>query len=168
MSPNTTTRTSTYTVVDVRKTFENFAADLGMIAGKTRKWDTAKVAEMVHDIMLFAENYYLDRVDILLLDSSGKPIQVASYTANENGSALTGERAGGNDWPCLENTRLSLLIGFSQSWKNLDAVQQQEFRAKLNNPWGGTRMDATYSHLQSQSAQKYASNGFELNKQNFK
>ena len=33
MSYNTTTKTSTYTVTDIRKTFENCIADIRMIAG---------------------------------------------------------------------------------------------------------------------------------------
>lgn len=66
MSYNTRTNTNTYTVVDIRKTFENCIADIRMIARRTRKWDPPYVDSLSKDILKLAENKYLSCVTIIL------------------------------------------------------------------------------------------------------
>lgn len=66
---NTITNTGTYTVTDIRKTFEGFNADFRMIAARTGKKSISEVDAFVNDIMIWAETKYLSYVDIALLDS---------------------------------------------------------------------------------------------------
>ena len=53
------TTTSTYTVTDIRKTFESLDADIRTIARRTGKWDMDYVDKVFHDILILAENKYL-------------------------------------------------------------------------------------------------------------
>ena len=167
MSYNTVTQTATYTVVDVRKTFENFEADLRMIATRTGKWDAATVDKVVYDVLQLAEAYYLQRADIILLDAAGNPVRAASYTVNESGSAPTGARAGNNPWPNQAGTTLTVLLSYTPKWHNLLPVQQQAFERGLKNSWSAAAIDNSYPGLQSENAQLYASKGYELTKRNF-
>ena len=66
---NTYTNTGTYTVTDIRKTFEGFSADFRMIAARTGKRTINEVEAFINDILIWAETKNLDYVDIALVDS---------------------------------------------------------------------------------------------------
>ncbi|OJY80743.1 MAG: hypothetical protein BGP13_00110 [Sphingobacteriales bacterium 40-81] len=170
MSYNTYTTTSTYTVVDIRKTFEGFEADLRMIARRTEKWTTEYVDMVFHDIIKLAEAKFLRSVDIVLLNSADQPIRAAKYTVNEAGNSITGDRAGGNDWQNLLNTQLSVILSYTSSWHSLTQQQQQNFRQenKFKIGWCASNLDNSFPSLSKQAAQNFASNGYELNKTNYK
>lgn len=163
----TTTNTTTRTVIDIRKTFESFAADLDMIAGRTRKWDTAKVDSLAHDILRLAELSYLSTVDIVLRNTQGHSVRATKYIVNENGSLLSGDRAGTNSWPCLPDTVLTVVVDYSAKWKGLTTSQQEEFMKGQINSWGRSTIDTSYPNLRRETAQQYATNGYELSKTNF-
>jgi hypothetical protein len=55
-------------VVDIRKTFEGFEADLRMIARRTEKWNSDYVDKVFHDVIKLAEAKYLRSVSIILED----------------------------------------------------------------------------------------------------
>ena len=92
MSYNTTTKTSTYTVTDIRKTFENCIADIRMIARRTGKWDTTYVDRLSRDILKLAENKYLSSVTIILKRrNTGYQIRAAKFTVNASGTTNEGD-----------------------------------------------------------------------------
>ena len=167
---STVTNTATYTVVDIRKTFEGFSADFRMIATRTGKKSIMEVEEYLHDIMAWAENKYLKYVDITLIDANNKPLKAARYSVDESGKATQSERAGNNDWQNIFNTQLMIIIMNKDSWNNMSLAEQEKFK-QLNNfkkSWGPSQIDNSYSHLSRDNAQMYASKGYELQKENFK
>lgn len=167
---NTTTQTGTYTVVDIKKAFEGFAADFRMIAQRTEKMSSALVEQYLNDITAWAEGKYLEYVDIALVDSNDKPIKATRFTIDESGKATQSDRAGGNDWPNSPNTRLVIILQNSDAWVALGTEKQQKFMIDKNFKiqWGESKIDNSYSHLSKQGAQLYASKGYELKKDNFK
>lgn len=166
---STYTQTTTRTITDVQQTFRSFKADLGMIAMRTGKWDQDKVDLYFHDILKLAEQAYLERVDIILHNSyTGQPIRVATFTVNNDGTTPEGGRAGGNDWPNQANTHLSLLIHYSTEWWKQLPDERTAFAGKLKGSWATSTIDGTYPHLTREQAQLYATNGYELQKQNLK
>jgi hypothetical protein len=162
------TITKTYTVVDIRKTFEGLNADMQMIARRTGKWSSDYVDEIIYDIMKLAENKYLFSVDIILLDSNYKTIQAAKYIINEDGKTTTTDRAGGNDWPEIPSTTLTVFLTFSASWKSLSGIEQDNFRKDFKIKWVPSNIDNSFPNLSKSNAQLYASNGYELKKENYK
>ncbi|UOG77419.1 hypothetical protein MTX78_23575 (plasmid) [Hymenobacter tibetensis] len=153
----------------MQKTFQGFKADMGMIAMRTGKWTQEKVDFYFHDVLKLAEQFYLKRVDIILHNTlTGDPIRVATYTVNNDGSAMEGGRAGGNDWPNQTNTHLSLLLHYTTEWGKLTPAQQSDFRSKLNANWSPSTINSNYPNLTREAAQLYATNGYELQKQNLK
>jgi hypothetical protein len=167
---NTTTNTATYTVIDIRKTFEGFAADFRMIARRTEKKSIEEVEMYIHDILVWAEKKCLLYVDIVLLDTNDKPIKAARYTVNSDGKANQSDRAGNNDWPNVPNTRLMIIVLNNSEWNNLSEETKVEFK-KTNGfkiSWGPSKIDNSYSHLSKERAQLYASKGYELGKEDFK
>lgn len=167
---STQTNTTTYTVVDIRKTFEGFNADFRMIATRTGKKNITEVENHLHDIMAWAENKYLKFVDLTLIDANNKPLKATRFSIEENGKAIQSDRAGSNDWQNIPNTNLIVIVRNNNSWSNMTEVQQEAFK-KLNNfifSWGPSSINTTYDHLSTESAQLYASKGYELKKENFK
>ncbi|MCZ8021511.1 MAG: hypothetical protein O9302_07035 [Cyclobacteriaceae bacterium] len=167
---STYTNTSTYTVVDIRKTFEGFSADFRMIAARTEKMSQKDVEGTLHDIMAWAESKYLDYVDITLLDQSNKPIRAVRYTVDEKGKAVQSARAGSNDWPNITGTSLTVIVKNNKAWNALSPEEQSKFKSENGfiRTWGPSNIDNSYSHLSRASAQLYGSNGYELKKDNFK
>lgn len=166
---NTITNTKTYTVIDIRKTFEGFEADLRMIARRTDKWAMDYVEKVIHDILAFAENKYVRSVDITLMRNSGTAVRAVRYTVNEEGKAISGERPGGNDWQNLPDTYLTVITHYNNNWKVLGSSGQEKFmQEQLLLNWGNTTIDTRYTNLSKQTAQLYGSNGYELQKTNFR
>lgn len=165
----TATGTATYTVVDIRKTFEGFESDLRMIARRTEKWSMSYVDEVFHDVMKLAEAKYLSSVSIVLLNQYGTSIKATKFTVNSEGNAISSERAGGNDWNNIPNTTLTVVLSYTPSWGNLTKEQQNRFQ-KNNDfelSWTSTSIDIAFPNLSQTNGQLYASNGYELKKSNY-
>jgi hypothetical protein len=170
MSYNTTTRTSTYTVTDIRKTFENCIADIRMIARRTGKWESNYVDRLGKDILKLAESKYLSCVTIVLKrNNTNYQLRAAKFTVNDNGSSNEGDRAGKNyDWPADEDTYLSIILNYTSSWHTLSEIQKSDFSEDFEFKWTSTSEDLSFSHLKSDSAQLYGSKTYEIQKTNFK
>lgn len=140
-----------------------------MIARRTGKWTLDYAENVVHDILAFAEEKYLRSVDITLMRNSGSAVRAARYTVNEEGKAISNERPGGNDWENLPDTYLVVITQYTTKWALLGATGQQNFqRERLWVNWGANDIDTRYSNLSKQSGQLYGSNGYELQKTNFR
>ncbi len=170
MNYNTVTNTGTFTVTDIRKTFEGFSADFRMIAARTGKKTITEVENYLNDIMAWAENKHLKHVDITLIDSNKKPVKAVRYSVDENGKAIQSERAGNNDWQNIPNTSLMVIVVNKDSWNKMPADEQEKFKQAngFKVGWGRSEIDSTYKHLSKENAQLYASKGYELKKENFK
>ena len=169
---NTSTRTSTYTVLDIKKTFEGCEADIRTIARRTGKWTMDYVDDIFHDIIKLAEKEYLRSVDIVLIeDNSGTVIKASKFKINSNGTASSSDRAGkNNDWSNIPNTHLSVILEYSQTWKKLSSSDKDKFRNDNNFQvsWTSSSIDNTFPHLKSNDKQLYASKGYELQKTVYK
>lgn len=166
----TNTKTNTYTVLDIRKTFESCEADIRTIARRTNKWTMEYVDKVFHDILKFAENHYLYSVSVTLInDSNNLPVRATKFIINDLGDATNSERAGkNNDWPDIYNTSLSAILTYTQKWHDLTSEEKENFKKELKCGWGTSTINNNFPHLQQSDAQLYASNGYELQKKNFK
>lgn len=167
----TRTNTNTYTVVDIRKTFENCEADIRTIARRTGKWTMEKVDNVLHDILKLAENGYLSEVSIALKDTNDIVKRATKFAINENGSASNSARPGqNNDWENIANTHLTLYLSYSTKWHSLTEQQKKDFQTNnyFRIEWTTTTDDTSFSHLNSGTGQLYANKGYELQKINFK
>ena len=165
------TNTKTYTVLDIRKTFESLEADIRTIVRRTKAWDISYVDDVLHDILALAENDYLATVDVTQLDVNGKPLHAVRFTINANGTIASGDRAGqNNDWMEVDNSKLVVILSYTPKWKIMTETQHLNFY-KSNDfriTWVRSNIDIRYPGLTSSQAQTYASNGYELSKKNFK
>ncbi|WP_407476782.1 HORMA-1 domain-containing protein [Elizabethkingia anophelis] len=166
----TNTKTNTYTVLDIRKTFESCEADIRTIARRTNKWTMEYVDQVFHDVLKFAEKYYLHSISIALINTATKvPIRATKFIVNDLGDANNSERAGkNNDWPDTSDTSLSIILTHTQEWLNLTPEEKINFQKELKISWGSTDINTNFPHLVQSDAQLYASNGYELQKKNFK
>jgi hypothetical protein len=168
---NTITTTSTYTVIDIRKTFEGCETDIRTIARRTNKWTMEYVDLVFYDILMFAENGYLKSVDIILMDTNDSVLRATKFIVNANGTAISSDRAGkNNDWENIPNTRLSIIIEYTQKWRTFSDLEKANFRTnkKLKIDWVSSSIDNSFPHLSNSNGQLYASKGFELQKTTYK
>lgn len=168
----TRTNTNTYTVVDIRKTFENCEADIRTIARRTNKWSTDYVNNLMHDILKLAENNYLDTVSIALKQNSNNhTVRATKFSINADGNSTDSARPGqNNDWENIDNTNLTVYLSYSTKWHNLTEQEKKNFQTSnyFKIGWTVTTDDTSFSHLSSGNAQLYSSKGYELQKTNFK
>jgi hypothetical protein len=167
---STQTNTNTYTVTDIRKTFENCIADLRMIARRTGKWDSNYVDRLGKDILKLAENKYLSCVTVILKRKNTEyQIRAAKFIVNENGSTSEGDRAGRNyEWPTDEDTYLAVILSYTSAWHSLSTHQRNNFSSDFEFSWTSTVENISFSHLTSDKAQLYGSKKYEVQKTNFK
>lgn len=168
----TRTNTNTYTVVDIRKTFENCEADIRTIARRTNKWSTDYVNNIMHDILKLAENNYLHTVSIALKQNSNNhTVRATKFSINADGNSTDSARPGqNNDWENIDNTNLTVYLSYSTKWHNLTEQEKKNFQTSnyFKIGWMVTTDDTSFSHLSSGNAQLYSSKGYELQKTNFK
>lgn len=169
MSYGTITNTATFTVVDIRKTFESFAADLRMIAFRTATWTPEYTNDIVHDIVKLAENYYLNYVEVQQLDANGKALQVSIFRVNAQGSAITGPRAGGNDWIYISGAKLTVVLNYTAAWHALTAGRKAAFCTNNGFKIGWVAAtNISYDHLTRSAERTYAQKGYELTREDYK
>jgi len=163
------TGTATYTVVDIRKTFEGFESDLRMIARLTNTWTMDFTESVFHDVIKLAEAKYLAATNVVLENSSGIPIKAAKFVVNPTGTGISSDRAGGNNWSPVAGARLSVILEYTPAWHALDSVQQCDFQ-KNNDfcvSWIDSNTNTSFPGLRHSMGQLYASNGYELKKHNY-
>jgi hypothetical protein len=169
---NTKTSTNTYTVIDIRKTFENCEADIRAIARRTGKWSMDYVSNLMHDILKFAENGYLDNVSIALKQNSNDyTVRATKFYVNEDGTSSDSARPGqNNDWEDINNTYLNAYLSNSAEWNALTLQQKKDFQTNhsFKFSWTPTTDDTSFSHLNSGNAQLYSSKSYEVQKVNYK
>lgn len=154
---------ATYTVVDVRKVMDQIHSDLRSIAQMTGYWTQSYADDVMADIIAFAENEYLDEVDIRLIGSDGKNVRVYNYDVLRNVGGLTGARVGGNLWAGSAK-RMSVTLTYSSTWHNLDEAKKAAFKEKRKIGWSPTTDDLSVAHLATSGERIYSSNGYAVQK----
>lgn len=162
------TRTKTYTVVDIRKVVENFAADFSMIAQATGLRSPENVANVVYDLRIFAEFEYLNEIMVHLEDKNGVILRAARYEVNQSATGWGSDRPGNNLWPRTPDGSLHILATFTSEWWNKTDSEKQRFINDygLHGSWPlGNRISIT--GLSSTAGQRYSSNGYGWERTNY-
>lgn len=157
----TGTSTSTYSVVDVRKVIDCFAADYDMVAQSTSLKTQQRVTDTVHDVKLLAERGYLSRVDIVLSDASGGAVRAAKYLVSTSASLWSAQRPGNTLWPRMPDGSLTVVVSYTQKWRELGQAGQQAFQQTyLRIGWSSSSINLAYPSLTGQADRRYASNAY--------
>ena len=159
--------TRTFTIADIGKVLDCFAADLdgmGQSTGLRSRENTKAVAA---DVKLIAQNGYLSEVNLYLTNASGTTIRAAKYAVSTDGSSLTASRPGNYLWPHTPGGRLGVHVTYSANWRALSPTQKDAFRQRLELQWGTLDLDTSFPMLTRRSDRNYVSNGFGLQKSVF-
>jgi Bacterial HORMA domain family 1 len=160
---NTFTLSSTYTVTDVAKVFDRFAADLAMIAQATGLISRDRVADIAHDVKLMAQRGYVDRVDIVLRDGVGREICAAKYTVSTDAAGWIGDRPGNNLWRAPIDGQVDVVVSYTSAWWALSEYQRISFfEGECVCSWGPSDIDTTYPGMVGRFDRRYASNAYGL------
>lgn len=161
MSAGTFTLSSTYTITDVAKVVDRFAADYHMIAQATGLVSRDHVVNVVHDVKLMAQRGYLKRVDLVLRNAAGEKVRAAKYTVSTDASGWTSDRPGNNLWPRLAGGDLRVVVSYSDAWWALTEYQRDAFkRNECVLYWSNTDIDTSYSGMIGRVDRRYSSNAY--------
>ncbi len=156
------TITQTYTKTDTRKVFENYQADLLMLAERTQAMDFEHAKKCAYDVSLMAQEGCLRRVHIQLYDSKGNLIKVHRYSVKKD-ILSDGQRPGGNRWPCKPDGSLCVIVEYSDRQK----AEKLKKSGKLKVKWGPSSLSTDYSGMRSDGDRFYSSNNYGLWRDSF-
>jgi hypothetical protein len=163
----TETQTHSYTIADIAKVIDCIAADLDMNARSTGLLPRNLVKQYAADVKALAQNGYLFEANIVLHDSSGRLIRAAKYEVSTDGSALTAHRPGNNLWPSTPGGELTVVVRYSQKWRDLSDVQRAAFKKTLSPNWCASDTDLSFPSLIRSADRSYVSNGWGVTKSVF-
>jgi hypothetical protein len=168
MSVGTETYTGTYTIADVRRVFDQFAADYDMAAQSTGLVSDDHVTKVVHDVKTLALEGYVLRVDIVLRDSHGATIRAQRYVVSTNAALWSAQRPWNSLWPWTPGGNLNIVVSYTTKWQGLPADAKSDFRRRsLLLSWTNTEINTAYPDLTGQVDRRYASNGYGLERITF-
>ena len=156
------TITQTYTRTDIRRTFENFQADLQMLAVRTQAMELDYAQKCAYDVCLMAQTGCLRCVHIQLYGSYGNLIKVHRYSVEEDIS-VGSQRPGGNRWPCLPDGSLCVIVEYSDNQK----AENLERSGRLKLHWTPSSLSTDYSGMRNDGARLYSSNSYGLRRATF-
>src|SRR5688572_26818618 len=113
----TETISQTYTIADIGRVIDCFAADLDMISQSTGLLTRDRAKNVALDVKTFAQSGYLLEANIVLHNSVGTVIRAAKYEVITNGLALASQRPGNNLWPRTPDGDLNAVVRYTQAWK---------------------------------------------------
>jgi hypothetical protein len=157
----------TYTIADVGKVLDCFAADfdgMGQSTGLRTRENTKAIAA---DVKLMAQSGYLSEVNVYLKDANGQTIRAAKYEVIASAGMLTASRPGNYLWPRSPGGQLCVHVTYSEKWESESDVRKEAFRQSLAQAWGTLDLDTSFPMLRRQLDRNYVSNGFGLVKTNF-
>jgi hypothetical protein len=166
---STGTQTTTYTIADIRKVVDNFAADFSMMAQATGLRSRENVAEVVSDLRVFSENGYLVQVTLFLRDKDDKKLRAAVYKVSESAIGWNSDRPGNNLWPRTTDGSLWVVATLIDAWwQKTDGAKEAFVKDRgLHGAWAKTDEDTSLTGLSSSTGQKYASNGYGWERTNY-
>jgi len=156
--------TQTYTIADIGKVIDCFAADLDMTSQSTGLLSRDLVKQYAADVKAMAQKGYLLEANIVLKDSPGNVIRAAKYEVNTNAASLTASRPGNNRWPATPGGELSVVLRHSQKWSDLTDSQKAAFNGTLCTSWIASSTDLSFPALTRTADRNYVSNGWGVTK----
>jgi len=163
------TVTTTYTVADIRKVVDQFAADYSMQGQATGLRTRETIAENVSDLKVFAEYRYLIAVNLILEDANNNPLRGANYRVAESAIGWTSDRPGNNLWPRTPDGVLTLIATLADAWWKKTDIEKEAFISVngLHGKWAHTSKSTSFEGLSASQGQRYASNGYGWQRTNF-
>jgi len=164
------TRTQTFTVADIRKVIENFAAVFSMIGQSTGLRTRDSVERTVFDLQNFANDGYLIKVLIMLKDAGGNKLNAVIFRPSTNAHGWTSDRPASQDWPETLDGTLYVLATFSDAWWTKTDQEKASYVAArgLNSPWNRSTEDLSTAGMASSAGQQFASNGYGWSSVNYR
>ena len=158
----TFTQTETYTKTDIRRVYENFAADLKMLTVRTQARIPNDASEYAHDICLMTQEDCLAEVHIQLRDCQGNLVKVHQYSVKKDMLADS-QRPGENRWPRLPDGTLEVLVKLSDGEKFGELKESEKFKI----PWENSSVSTDYTGMNSDGARLYSSGSYGLQRTTF-
>lgn len=160
---STSTRTESYSVLDIETVMRRVTTDLVMIASSSGALSETEARNYGHDIELLAKNGYLKKVDVTLMSGVAE-LRAACYEVNVMSGDLSTSRPGGVMWPKIENSNIRIILFYTTAYTT---DERQKMAPKLKNTWGPTSADTSHSSLTNGGNRDYSSNGWAMQRKDY-
>jgi len=163
------TQTKTFTVADIRKVAESFAAVLSMISQSTGLLSTKEIDNYINDVKLFAELNLLKKVHIILKNSAGEQIRGTIFTVSVDAGTWGNDRPGDGLWPKTPGGFLNVVVTNTLEYSSKSYEEKVKFCADngFRDSWTSSKEDTTFAKLTGSQGQKYQSNGYGMERKNY-
>src|ERR1700677_4412820 len=131
----TEAQSQTFPIADIGKVIDCFAADLDMNSQSTALLPRDLVKQYAADVKAMAQKGYLLEANIVLRDAAKNVIRAAKYEVSTDASSLIAHRPGNNLWPNMPGGDLTVVVQYSQKWRDLADAQRAAFRQTLGTTW---------------------------------
>ncbi|HEX8360449.1 MAG TPA: hypothetical protein VF613_10090 [Longimicrobium sp.] len=165
--PTTGTQSQSYTVADVGRVLDQFAADFDGISQSTGLRTRDDVKAVSEDVKRMAARGYLREVNLCLFNEAGAVMRAAKYTVNTSTGVLTASRPGAHLWPRTPGGQLSVVVHYSDAWKTLSEAAREAFHRELNRNWTTSGIDTSFPTLRATADRNYVSNGYGLQRSTY-
>ncbi|MGI9249603.1 MAG: hypothetical protein ACR2PR_00150 [Pseudohongiellaceae bacterium] len=149
------TTTQTTTKVNIQKVGECFAADLSMLALRTRAMRQEQAANIAHDITLMAIYRCLDTVHVQLLNNFGNRMAAHVYKVEGEGH-WEKNRPGENNWPSTPSGYLDVTVFYS----DLQVANELKKSGRLLNSWTRSDSNTDYAGMKPGQGRQYSSGSY--------
>jgi hypothetical protein len=163
----TFTQTTTYTVSDVARVMNCFAADFDMFAQSSGCRTRESVKTITADVIAMAKAGYLREVNLYLKTSAGVTIKAAKYEVKVDGSLGNNATPGNSLWPYTQSGSLCVHVTYTDAWWALTDTARATFKGGLQSPWGTLDLDTSFPTLTRSADRNYVSNGYGIRKYTF-
>ena len=153
--------TQTYTIADIGKVIDCFAADLDMTSQSTGLLTRTLVKQYAADVKAMAQKGYLVEANIVLKDSAGERDPCGqvrsihrrrdSHRQSTRKQPLAAQRRDGE---------LSIVVRNSQKWHDLTDSQRAAFRRDSEHILDTSNTDLSFPALTRSADRNYVSNGW--------
>jgi hypothetical protein len=118
----------------------------------------------VHDIGELAAAGYLKFIDVTLR-SAGVEIKATCFTVNAASGTMTDQRPGDGLWPLVDEPTLGLVLGYNSTYT---PEARAAMKSRLIVPWQPSTDDITHSTLVGSAGRTHASNGYGVERKDWK
>ena len=159
---NAATITNTYTQTDISNVWEQYCADLMMLAIRTQAMGTKEAETISQDIWQMLRAECISEIHIQLVDHRNACVRAHVFRVERNVS-WNNQRPGDNRWPCLPNSQLQIVVVYSDvlKWNKLLSS------GLLKSSWTSTNYDTRYLSMKQTSGRKYASNNYGMRRDSY-
>ncbi len=141
---------------ETKKLFKPIAADFKITARKTGLMELDYCEKILHDIKIYIENDFLEKISLILDKPIYTPIKVKQYIIGTT-TRTVNDRAGDIDWEEGDGERLHVTLSFTKLWLDKSVEERRLFQSQyMIIGWQPTNIDTSFPTLNKEISKRFS------------